>query len=475
MRRLLIAALLGTALLLTVPAVTSGASDSGPVGVDVSVTRHNDTAVRYEFDFEVPQRVDSFQVQLYDGAVVDQRGFRPPVTSRIARWNGSEDTTLTVIQRVGDGADRRCVCLASERWLAVQPIRATLRTGTSDQRYRTHLTDWFGGPTANASITATDGRFRSGVLYFGPTDASDRTLEDGQQLAVVAPDGQDQADADRVLDTLDDVAGRVDFTPGSDPSPTVVVVPHADSAVGDGGPNLLRARGLTISHGYAFVDGATGPGTWIHEYVHTQERYATSQEMRWYTEATAEYFGRRLADGLADRPIAETIASFEPVDGSDAVLGDRDTWESRQVPYHQGGRLIAYLDWRIRNVTDGEKGFVDVYRRLNDGDEIGLADLQRAVETVTGTPALTEEIDRLVTTDADPGAAWEPAEKAPTTTDQETTTTAPASASGDGESTTAPITTAVSERSSGSESDLLSRGSVILVFVALLTGLFRVR
>lgn len=386
---------------------------AGPVDVSVTVSRTNDTAVTYEFSFDVPPKVGDFDVRLYRGVVTDSHGFQVVDSPRLLSWSGDREASISAVRRVDADRDGRCRCAVTDRWMLVQPLRVQMTTSIGANTYRTHLTDWFDGPTADATVSAVEGRFTPGVIYFGPTTERTTTRADGQRLAVLGPNLEEQASPSTVLSTLEDGADRVDLTSGADRPATLGIVPHGV----DGGPaNALGSRGVAWSQGYALVDGATGPSTWLHEYVHTQERYTTDASMEWFTEASAQYYGRLLAARQRGDSFETFVGTLRDETGSDGVLADPASWHSQFVPYDRGARVLGYLDWQIRQATDGTATFEAVYRRLNGQRGLTVADLKDATAAVVGDRSLDAEIERFVSTAARPETGWGPRLQPATTT-----------------------------------------------------------
>jgi hypothetical protein len=411
---------LGTVALLAVLATVAvsavGAAPATPgthqdeVGVEVTITRHNATTVAYHYDFDLPPEQTGLDVRLYTGGVVERDGFSFRQRPRLLQWNGADTPSFTAFKRVEPGD--HCLCVATSSWMLTKPVRVELTSEYNGRSSRLFLTDWLGGRQANATFDVPDGRFTPGVVYLGATEQRHASSPDGQQLMVFAPDSPDQPAAGTVLETLTVATHSFDFTAGPGQPVVLSVVPHTTDTLGGRGSNGLHARGITISNGYAFVDGATGPSTWLHEYVHTQEQYSTASSMDWYVEATASYYGKLMAAQQAERSPEHVIAAFRSKGGPDGILARPQTWDSHFVPYERGGRVVAYLDWRIRAATDGQRSFLDVYRRLNGQRDLTVEDLQAAVASVVGDRSLAEDISTYVEGNATLGNDWGPSDSA---------------------------------------------------------------
>jgi len=125
---------------------------------------------------------------------------------------------------------------------------------------------------------------------------------------------------------------------------------------------------------------------WIHEYVHTRQSFSLAADMRWFREASAEYYAARLSyeQSAIDRTAMRRSLDGEP---SRATLADPATWGSEQVPREKGARTLAVLDRKIRSATFGHRSLQDVFRRLNGHDgRVTYAVFAQAVAEVTGQP-----------------------------------------------------------------------------------------
>lgn len=177
-----------------------------------------------------------------------------------------------------------------------------------------------------------------------------------------------------------------------------------------------------------------------HEYVHTQQEYATS-DLGWFSEGSADYLASLAAVLGGDRTFEEFYSDANTPMDSEANLLDYD---DDQVHYTKGERVVAAIDARIRNETDGEASVVDLVRALNrnsrNASEQPLDQLFLELDGLTGAqtadqfrPYLTEPAVPLLPS---PGefrelvASSQP--NAALTTTQATTTSgaAPADSSG---------------------------------------------
>ena len=148
---------------------------------------------------------------------------------------------------------------------------------------------------------------------------------------------------------------------------------------------------------------------WLHEYVHTRQGYTEASDLQWFTEGTATYYAALLT-------LEQEHISFEQFRnrltvGTDqrqfrgSVLTDPDSWQSH-AEYHVGAAVSGKLDKRIRQATDREQSFQEVFRELNTRDDIVHAsDFQEILET-TSDNSVSDRGQQLTTTTERP-VLWE--------------------------------------------------------------------
>ncbi|MFB6173934.1 MAG: hypothetical protein ABEI39_04750 [Halobacteriales archaeon] len=206
-----------------------------------------------------------------------------------------------------------------------------------------------------------------------------RTTPHGS-LALVAPAGVlTDAERERVGDALARAARDLD------------VGDRDERALAFAAPGSVRWGGESVPARDEFWVNADSAldhpeAVWLHEYVHTRQSFRLARDMRWFREASAEYYAAQLAreQGLVDRPAVERHLDGEP---SRATLTDPGTWSGSQVPHRKGARVLAVLDRRIREQTYGHRSLEDVFRRLNRHDGVVTYDVfAQTVAEVTGEP-----------------------------------------------------------------------------------------
>lgn len=138
------------------------------------------------------------------------------------------------------------------------------------------------------------------------------------------------------------------------------------------------------------------PITLAHEYLHTwQTDWVFTSDARWLREAVPNYYAvESLYRGgvITD----ETYRAFwtrhrSRIDG-EAVLSNTSSW-SDSTPYSRGAFVLAGLDERIRNVTNGSSSLQTVLQRVDHEGRTTLEDVNSTIEDVadSGTAAWFSE------------------------------------------------------------------------------------
>lgn len=407
---LVVAALLFGVLavpVVAVPASTGAADgaavDATDVSVGVTVARWNATAIAYRLEFDVPNRARGLRVLPYAGSVVRADGFHVSGHRRTLAWDGRPDPSLTLRYDVRRAAAADCTCVATDDWVLAGPLRVRVSVRRSGGWSTAYLTDWQGESTVPTTVAVEDGLFLPGVVFLGEYDAAETTTAAGERVRVVRPaTAAGRLDEGELLDAVSSAAARFDAGPPPEETVTVVVVPKVHENARGVHVDGMDDRGRAVGNGYVYVDDASDATTWVHEYVHTRQTFTAGPGMRWFAEATAEYYGVRLAAGSEAATVRRVDEAFGDVPRSNGVLAVPETWESVHVPYRKGGQVVAYLDRRIRAATGGERTFLDVFRRLNGRDGLAVGDLKDATAAVVGDRSLDDDVDRYVTTGAVP-------------------------------------------------------------------------
>ncbi len=130
---------------------------------------------------------------------------------------------------------------------------------------------------------------------------------------------------------------------------------------------------------------------WIHEYVHTRQRFRPTRETVWLSEGTATYYGALLSleQGLVGfEGFAELLTDGERAAYDEVVLSNTSTWVE-YANYERGALIAGRMDLAIRWATGGERSLQDVLRRINARNgRLAQADLLATLEGVGGDEAV---------------------------------------------------------------------------------------
>lgn len=218
-------------------------------------------------------------------------------------------------------------------------------------------------------LVAENGYGTSEYVLLGEYTTAKTSGRDNHLTAVVSTAISDDIDAGRAVETLAEVTRSFDV--GGDPANTTMfVVPASYSGpFGIGGDRNLLIRG-----------DAVWDGLMTHEYLHTRQEFETAADMQWFLEGSAFYymalvpynrgtmdwdeFERRVA------PVGHTVALTETTSYSDARL--------------RGPRVLGALDRRIREATNNTRTLEDVYRRLNEHEQLTYEQFRADVTAIAG-------------------------------------------------------------------------------------------
>ncbi|WP_338728361.1 hypothetical protein [Haladaptatus sp. DJG-WS-42] len=372
-------ALVGLLLVLAPMAAVADQPTSSPA-ITVTSSKTSD-GVRYDIAVE-PTTADGlwvdpgveFDVVGVSGLTETKSGER-----RFYRWDGSSSVakltleyTVTNSHAVSGGPEYT----KTDEWV-LGPVPALEVTWQQDGDQHT-LRPFEQRETGVTIATNGPGVVGKRYAFLGPYDQYQRTAN-GETIRLVIPRGAETVDEpSRILDTLSESSGSLGI---GEPRGSVLLFALPDPAR-RGGESFLRMRELWV-HADSRLD--TPNNVWLHEYVHTRQAFTLAPEMQWLREASAEYYGARLAaeQGLVSEREAQQFVTKPGYE--DAVLAEPASWDSRAVPYTKGMRTLATLDQRIQTATDGERSLADVLTRLNTYDgTITYEVFEQTVESVAG-------------------------------------------------------------------------------------------
>ncbi|RLM48172.1 hypothetical protein DVK00_06650 [Haloarcula sp. Atlit-47R] len=368
----------------------SAGGDSS-IGVEYAIDREpNQTGhVRVTATIDRPRHVTGLSVRTPAEATVHRTD---GLQSNGDRWrlSGAARTArLTYTVPVGLSTAFGQRTADTHNWTLLARQEVSLRA-----RWRWHVGP---RPTWNESLALAPGR--SGVAgrtaaYIGPHGTETKTV-DGDRITLIVPAASElRPDRDAILDSISH-AKRAS-TAGRDHDHIRVFV----------APNELASGGYAPSNGEPDVIVNAGEpvrspvNVWVHEYRHTRQTFEATPEMVWLEEGSADYHTAALTyaagdigqDRFRDRVTTER---YETAD-----LTRPDSWDGPGPQYHKGTRVVAAIDARLRQTTDGRRTFEAVLGRLmQQDDRVTLALFAETVSAVAGTD-LDAFVRRAVTGDA---------------------------------------------------------------------------
>jgi hypothetical protein len=372
-------------------AAVNGTADTAVNGTAVTVTRAGET-LRYELAVAPDASVDRLWMVVGGGTVVESPGFERVENDGRTRltWTGAESARVVLAVRAprqgaADGpAGRESVATASWTFASV-PFVELQRVADGEVERSWPLTERAG------NLADAQGVYGERYALAGPTDVVTRSNA-GRDVSVVVPaDATPAEDPAVIADALADAAGRLDVGDRDE-----AVLAYAVPGVRRGGESVPARDEFWVEAGSRLDDPES---VWLHEYVHTRQSYRPAEDMRWFREASAEYYAARLSyeqGSVSERALRRHLDG----DPSRATLTDPATWTSDGVPHHRGARVLAVLDAKIRAETGGHRSLEDVFRRVNRHDgTVTYADFAQTVNEVAGT-SMDGWLDRHVAGDA---------------------------------------------------------------------------
>jgi hypothetical protein len=252
------------------------------------------------------------------------------------------------------------------------------------------------------NVTAGEGVAGSGLAFLGAHTVEQRRAN-GQQFRLVLPEAAEPAaNTSAVFDSLT-AASEALRVGDRDPRVLAILAPES---VAWGVEGLQRGDSDFYVTGSETV--STPGNTWVHEYVHTRQRFNLTDRTRWLTEATAQYYAAKLTLDQ-DRVEFDRFARHLDVGADDrfaeVVLSEPSTWRSNAGNYYKGALVAGELDRQTRLATEREATFQRVFRRLNEADRrVDAPGLLADVEA-TGNESVAELAARYTEGTAGP-AAW---------------------------------------------------------------------
>ena len=381
-------------------ASTPAQSDVIVVEQEYRLTPGEKGQVDVRWKFTVPENVIQISTQLPDDATDPRRnGFRKTTDGYV--WEESEQSTrtptLTYTAAVNQtdevsgpiGTEGEYLFADTGEWALIQRQPGP---GLSF-RYRGDQP-----PIERTNTTAGAGVAGESMIFLGSHETYERSAYD-QQFRLIVPEAATLTPSrDDVFETVTDASASLRV--GDRDQQVLMFVAPASV------PWAVRGLQVGDRDFYAVADESVNAAgnVWIHEYVHTRQDFERGDAIRWFVEASAQYYaglltleqGRIDFDAFRDALSRGTERRFE-----DVVLADPATWEGTGGNYYTGVLVAGELDRQIRIATDRQGTLQGVLGRMNgQPSPVSQADFLGSVERVGGTtPAdlarrYTERTDR---------------------------------------------------------------------------------
>jgi len=364
--------------------------------LQADATRVDDSGV-IEYELVVTSTRDLQSLSLVVGENARITGTTGLVTTSVSgrttlRWDGSAERVRLAVQMTADEpatSDDVASAIATDDWVLGRVPVVKLFWQRPTDAGRNQLRPF--SDQAGLLSDFVGGTYGDRFALVGEQTSLTRSAA-GQRIRLVKPSGTDLRPADEeVLSALATASGHLQVGDRDD-EVLVMALPEPARAGGESFP----------ARDESWVNAAeplNDPNSvWLHEYVHTRQSFQLSSEMEWFREASAEYYGARLAYEQNRISRSEMHAHLDG-EGRTASLTDQSTWDDRRVPYTKGARVLALLDRRIRAETDGDRTLQDVFRRMNDHEgQVTYATFKTMVTEVVGH-SMDAWLDRYVAGD----------------------------------------------------------------------------
>lgn len=388
---LFVGCLVGGAAVFTAPATAA----TGTVELENTLSQSStDDRIDVETRLSIPDSTRELEIVLPDGTdVYESNGFER-VDDRTYEWTGSTAEPTLRYEYEGTVRGSRneragVLFVAADEWALVRTPNVGVSWETTDRD----------SELVRENSVDGEGIASTHMAYLGPHTDYTGSVAD-QAFRLVVPDAADlREDPEDIIATLEAAARRLAIGE-RDTDVFVVAAPTAEHTWGSAG--LQRGGG-----GDMWVRDAerlgTSRDTWIHEYVHTRQRYDPTAETRWTIEGMADYYAG-LLPYEAGKTDYETFAARleEGTDGAhdDAQLTDPATWDGTGANYDRGTLVFAHLDRRLR--AEAATTLAAVLAGVNEpGSPMTQEQFLDAIETAGGEE-IRAEAARYTETTATP-------------------------------------------------------------------------
>ena len=383
----------------------TAAPESAP-GVSIAVERAGPTTLAIRVQYDVSASVRGLRVVTGELDVYDSEGFERCESNRLCWDDSTVEPTFSARYDLEQYAGTPTGIVNDSVAFVPVPRLYTVWRTPEDRR----TAPLFAKRRYAAYDVATEGTVTANAMVFhGSHTEYERTADDGTTFRLVVPAGTRLGPSrERLFDALSGASREIGV--GAENWEVIVVARSTP-----GGTTGVGLAGATVGNAYwarASSSLSSVQNVWLHEYVHTRQRFADrDRAMEWFVEASAEYYAARLAYELDLVSGLEYEWEFTSrrVSASESTLTEPSTWERPTVPYRKGALVLAALDTKIRNRTDGDYTLEDVFRRLNRDDRtLTYPRFVATVVAVSDAPELEAWLDRYVQGSATP--QYEPRE-----------------------------------------------------------------
>lgn len=117
---------------------------------------------------------------------------------------------------------------------------------------------------------------------------------------------------------------------------------------------FARRSDIVVSGSGPYFESDARSHIWIHEYIHTRQRYQPGGDFEWWTEASANYLSIRMglhSGYLSPERYNEVLEDYGENDTGEAVLANQSTWHNFST-YKRGVLALSQLDSQLREDTN---------------------------------------------------------------------------------------------------------------------------
>jgi hypothetical protein len=319
---------------------------------------------------------------------------RAESASERIRWDGRSKSLRTSFVPAGDPAADGTLRVQGGDW-AFGPVPPLVVAWIPEGSDRMHQIEPFeDSARPRVDVSAENGGYVGEKYALVGTVRSQRVeTVNGTVRLLVPGDVSTRVDSDAIPPALSSIAAE--FDDGGGPTDAVVFV--LPSTVRPGGATFLSA-----DEGWVNADSAlhTANNVWFHEYVHTRQQFELGPRMGWFEEASAEYFGARLATETGYASNVDRELYWLGRTRTESTLTRPSTWTDSSVPYHRGALVLATLDDEIRTRTDSERSLENVFRQLNRHEGVVTYEVFVATVSEVAGDDMRPWLDRYVDGDA---------------------------------------------------------------------------